>query len=167
MADFGKALRPGESVRKSAGISGVSLLVMLTVLVLTVFVFRAVMNAMLNVGAGSEIGASMAPINSLMSTLFTVVIVVVFAWAMLKLLFRAMFTQYGLTDSRVLRKSFLRVRGADLIHVQDVEVSQSLLGKMFGYGDVLVRTASTDGTLVLHSIAQPHEWFREISDSRR
>ena len=89
------------------------------------------------------------------------------AWTFLRIAVRVAFAHYGLTDRQVLVGSFLRVRGATFEQVQDVEVVRGLLGRLLGYGDVLVRTASTSGLLRLRAVPAPHEWFREIHESTR
>ena len=163
MSDFTKALRPGEPLRREGGVSAKSLTVDGVSLVLIVAAYWLGMRYLLTLGSASPLSAAIAPAAQVFFNVLTAFLAMVAAYVIVVLLLRAAFTRYGLTDSRVVRRSFLRVRGAELAHVQDVEVTQTLLGKLFGYGDVLVRTAG--GTLVLRRIDRPSEWFREIHEA--
>lgn len=164
---FDKVLRPGETVRKSAGVSTVSLIAGFVVVAVVVFAYWLAMQYLLSLGSDSQVNSAIRPFSELIMNILTAILAVACLWQMLLIAIRSMFTFYGLTESRVLKRSLLRVRGADLAHVQDVEVSQGLLGKLLGYGDVMVRTASTDGTVVLRRVDNPHDWFREIDGRRR
>jgi len=163
---FDRVLRPGETVRKSAGVSTISLVAGFVMLAVVVLGYWVAMQYLLSLGGDSQVNSAMRPFSQLIMNMLTAILAVACLWQMLLIVLRSLFTSYGLTESRVLKRSFLRTRGADLAHVQDVEVSQGLLGKLLGYGDVLVRTASTDGTVVLRRVDNPHGWFREI-DGRR
>lgn len=167
VSDFSKYLRPGESVTLSARVSPKAIGVGIAMPLLFVIVFWAVMSFLMGMASSSPFQQAFAPIAALIYKMLMVASAL-FGLAILGLAaIQASFISYGLTDSRVLRRSFLRVRGADLAHVQDVEVVQTLLGKLLGYGNVVVRTASTDGTLVLASVDRPHDWFRLIHESVR
>jgi len=124
------------------------------------------MQYLLSLGSDSEVNSAMRPFSQMLMNVLAAILSVACLWQMLLIVIRSLFTFYGLTESRMLKRSFLRTRGADLAHVQDVEVSQGLLGRLLGYGDVLVRTASTDGTVVLRRVDNPHDRFRKI-DGRR
>ncbi len=166
MSRFDKVLRPGEAVRKSAGVSNVSLVASFVVVAIIVAVYWIGMQFLLTLGSDSQFNTAMLPFTKMLMNGLTAILGLACLWQLFLVVLKSMFTSYGLTDSRVLRRSFLRTHGADLAHVQDVEISQGLLGKLLGYGDVLVRTASTDGTVVLRRVDRPHDWFREI-DGRR
>jgi uncharacterized membrane protein YdbT with pleckstrin-like domain len=71
---------------------------------------------------------------------------------------RASADEFVLTNRRVIRKVGLisrEVQQAPVRSVQDVTVEQSALGRMLGYGDVVIETASERGALVFPAIADP------------
>lgn len=76
--------------------------------------------------------------------------------------FRASQDEFVVTDRRVLRAVGVLSREheqAPIEKIQDITVSQSVFGRMLGYGDVTLETASERGTLVFPAIADP-EAFR-------
>ena len=167
MGDFKKYLRPGESVTRVAGVSGKSLFAQGLYLILVVAFYWVFTEYLQTIGSGSPLSASLEPLTRPLYALMTALLALAALYVLLVILLRAAFTRYGLTDSRVLRRSFLRTRGADLSHVQDVEVIQGLLGRLLGFGDVLVHTASAEGAMTLRRVDRPHEWFREIHEAVR
>ncbi len=65
---------------------------------------------------------------------------------------------YVLTDRRVLKQEGLLARtskDAYLDQVNNVEHSQTLAGRIFGYGDLEIDTASEHGATMFHRIANP------------
>lgn len=76
--------------------------------------------------------------------------------------FRASQDEFVVTDRRVLRAVGVISREheqAPIDKIQDITVSQSALGRILGYGDVTLETASERGTLIFPAIANP-EAFR-------
>lgn len=166
MSDLGKLLRPGESVRMSGGVSSKALLVDALYLTSLVAVFVVIAKFLSSLGGGSATDV----FGSFVRLLYAVMgafLALTAAFVILSICMRALFTTYALTDSRVLRRTFLRSRAAELAHVQDLEVVQNLAGRMLGYGDVLVRTASSDGLIVFRRVDRPHDWFRSIHEAVR
>ncbi len=75
---------------------------------------------------------------------------------------RARQDQFVVTDRRVLRAVGILSREheqAPVEKIQDITVTQSPMGRMLGYGDVTLETASERGTLLFPAIADP-EAFR-------
>ncbi|MEP6768474.1 MAG: PH domain-containing protein [Acidobacteriota bacterium] len=75
---------------------------------------------------------------------------------------RAQQDEFVVTDRRVLRAVGLVTREheqAPIEKIQDITVTQSGLGRLLGYGDVTLETASERGTLLFPAIATP-EAFR-------
>lgn len=75
---------------------------------------------------------------------------------------RAQQDEFVVTDRRVLRAVGLVTREheqAPIEKIQDITVTQSGLGRILGYGDVALETASERGTLLFPAIATP-EAFR-------
>jgi len=73
--------------------------------------------------------------------------------------------EYILTTHRLIEQyGILSKRSVDsyLSKINNVEHSQSLWGRIFGFGDVMVDTASKDGITVFPKIAQPIEFKRAI-----
>jgi membrane protein YdbS with pleckstrin-like domain len=82
--------------------------------------------------------------------------------------FRASRDEFVVTDRRVLRAVGVLGREHEqslISKIQDITVSQGLLGRLLGYGDVVLETASERGTLVFPSVANP-EAFRTAIWSR-
>lgn len=77
-------------------------------------------------------------------------------------------SEYVLTDRRIIKQTgILNKNSVDawLEKVNNVEHRQSLLGRLAGYGDVIVDTASETGTTVFPSISAPLEFKRAIIDA--
>lgn len=73
--------------------------------------------------------------------------------------------EYILTTHRLIEQyGILSKRSVDsyLSKINNVEHSQSLWGRIFGFGDVMVDTASKDGITVFTKIAHPIEFKRAI-----
>ena len=167
MTGLEKYLRSDETIGRFAGVSVVSLIARALLLVVVILVYWLLTRLLIQFGADSSLSEVMRPIQEIIFAVLTAFLVLYAALQFAGLCLRAAFWRYALTGSRVLKKSFLRMRAADLAHVQDVEVIQNPLGKLLGYGNVVVRTASTDGTIVLRAVDKPHEWFREIHEAVR
>lgn len=78
---------------------------------------------------------------------------------------RARNDQFVVTDRRVLRAVGLLSKEheqAPIEKIQDITVTQGLLGRILGYGDVSLETASERGTLVFPMIAEPEEFRTAI-----
>lgn len=76
--------------------------------------------------------------------------------------FRASQDEFVVTDRRILRSVGVVSREheqAPIEKIQDITVTQGLLGRLLGYGDVSLETASERGTLLFPAIADP-EAFR-------
>jgi membrane protein YdbS with pleckstrin-like domain len=167
MAGFEKYLRSDETVERFGAVSVVSLIAKALIFALVVFGYWLVTRLLVQLGSGSPLSEAMRPLQDLVFAALTAFLALYVAFQFAGLCLRAAFWRYALTGSRVLKQTFLRTRAADLAHVQDVEVIQNLLGKLLGYGNVVIRTASTDGTIVLRSVDKPYDWFREIHESVR
>ncbi|MDQ2979578.1 MAG: PH domain-containing protein [Acidobacteriota bacterium] len=75
---------------------------------------------------------------------------------------RARNDEFVVTDRRVLRSVGLLSKEheqAPIEKIQDITVTQGLVGRILGYGDVSLETAAERGTLVFPMIAEP-EAFR-------
>jgi membrane protein YdbS with pleckstrin-like domain len=85
------------------------------------------------------------------------------SFAMLR--FRANLDEFVVTNRRVIRKVGLlsrEIQQAPIEKVQDITVEQGMLGRMLGYGTVIVETASEKGMLVFPSVAQPDGFRNHI-----
>ena len=77
--------------------------------------------------------------------------------------------QYVVTDRRVLQLKGVinkRVLDSSLEKINDVELQQSLFGRMFGYGTVEILTASEEAINRMEAIANPVEFKRAMQDAR-
>lgn len=93
------------------------------------------------------------------------VIVVVALISALAQLVRLRSNEYILTTHRLIEQyGILSKRSVDsyLSKINNVEHSQSLWGRLLGFGDVMVDTASKDGITVFPRIAHPIEFKRAI-----
>lgn len=75
---------------------------------------------------------------------------------------RASADEFVVTNRRVIRKVGLvsrEVQQAPIDRIQDITVEQGALGRMLGFGDVIIETASERGRFVFPRIANP-EAFR-------
>lgn len=77
--------------------------------------------------------------------------------------------QYIVTDRRViqLRGVFNKnVLDSSLEKINDIEMSQTVFGRMFGYGNIQILTASEDGINRLDYIADPLPFKKAMIDAR-
>jgi uncharacterized membrane protein YdbT with pleckstrin-like domain len=77
--------------------------------------------------------------------------------------------EYVLTDHRVIRQTGVLTRSsmdAHLDKINNVEHRQTLWGRLLGYGDVEIDTASGTGATVFAGISRPLEWKRAIVTAR-
>jgi membrane protein YdbS with pleckstrin-like domain len=75
---------------------------------------------------------------------------------------RANMDEFVVTNRRVIRKVGLiarEVQHAPLEKIQDITIEQGIMGRMLGYGTVIVETASEKGMLIFPAVASP-ESFR-------
>jgi uncharacterized membrane protein YdbT with pleckstrin-like domain len=78
---------------------------------------------------------------------------------------RANMDEFVVTSRRVIRKVGLiarEIQHAPLEKIQDVTIEQGILGRMLGYGTVIVETASEKGMLVFPAIASPESMRTHI-----
>ena len=75
-------------------------------------------------------------------------------------------TEYGLTDKRVIAKTGIISRNSEeLLHkaIETVEVKQGILGRIFGYGSVII-TGRGNAVVIFKDIDKPLE-IKKIIDS--
>lgn len=76
-------------------------------------------------------------------------------------------TEMGITSKRIIRKSGLIVRNTDEIRlskVESVSVKQGLLGRIFGYGDVII-SGSGGNDAVMKGVRDPLVFRRAVDDA--
>lgn len=77
--------------------------------------------------------------------------------------------QFIITDRRVLQLKGVfnkNVLDSSLEKINDVQLSQSMLGRMFGYGTIDILTASEEAINRMVNIANPLEFKRAMQDAR-
>jgi uncharacterized membrane protein YdbT with pleckstrin-like domain len=78
--------------------------------------------------------------------------------------------QYVITDRRVIQVRGIinkTVLDSSLEKINDLELRQSLLGRMFNYGTIAILTGSgEDGTNILDRIAEPMEFKRAMLEAK-
>lgn len=77
--------------------------------------------------------------------------------------------QFVVTDRRVLQIEGVlnkNVLDSSLEKINDVQLTQSILGRMFDYGTIEILTASEEAINRMDAIAQPLEFKRAMQDAR-
>lgn len=77
--------------------------------------------------------------------------------------------QYVITDRRVLQLQGVlnkSVMDSSLEKINDIQLQQSWLGRIFNYGDVEILTANEDGNNRMRAIRGPIEFKRAMQDAR-
>lgn len=77
--------------------------------------------------------------------------------------------QFVITDRRVLQLQGVvnkNVLDSSLEKINDVQLDQSWLGRLFNYGDLQVLTASEEGINRMRAIERPIEFKRAMQDAR-
>jgi uncharacterized membrane protein YdbT with pleckstrin-like domain len=142
-------LQPGEEVLYQAYVSRISLVPWLILLV----ALGAVGVLVWQQGADPVLaGLAFLPA-------FAVLLLVFGKWVVLRS------HEYVLTDRRVIQQTGIFVkRSVDsrLDKINNVEHQQTLWGRLLGYGDVWVDTASETGTTIFKQISDPLEFKRAI-----
>ncbi|HKF41690.1 MAG TPA: PH domain-containing protein [Thermoanaerobaculia bacterium] len=148
-----KNLVPGETILYRARYHWVfyrfSIVVMVLAAVLAVFAYRTKGEQ-----AWNEVGWWLM----LVAAAFAVIALASFAM----LRFRANLDEFIVTSRRVIRKVGVvsrEIQQAPLEKIQDITIEQGVLGRMLGFGTVIVETASEKGMIVFPSVAGP-EGFR-------
>ncbi len=71
---------------------------------------------------------------------------------------------YAVTNQRVyVRRGIINIKEKDipLAKINDVQIVQSLIQRLFGAGDAIVQVGNDESSMVIHDIAHPRE-FRDI-----
>ena len=151
-----KNLAPGESILYRARYHWVFYSFSIIVLFLAAALGVASLVATKN-QAGDEIGN---PLKWLAAAFAAIALV-----AFLARRFRANLDEFVVTNRRVIRKVGLfarEIQHAPIEKIQDVTIEQGILGRLLGYGTVIVETASEKGMLVFPSIASPESMRTHI-----
>ena len=152
-----KNLAPGETILYRARYHWVFYRFSLIVLILAVGVAIAAYTTRSG-QAWNEVG------KPLMWLAGVFVVISLFAWVALRI--RARFDEFVVTSRRVVRKVGMFAREsqqASIEKIQNITVEQGVLGRIFGYGTVIVETASEKGMIVFPSVAAPDAFRNHIS----
>tara|TARA_B110000967_G_C18878931_1_gene559882 strand:+ start:249 stop:623 length:375 start_codon:yes stop_codon:yes gene_type:complete len=84
---------------------------------------------------------------------------ILFLWLIIPIfgLLKLFFVEYGLTSKRVIFKSGIISRNTEemrLSKIETVEVKQGIIGRIFGYGNVIV-TGTGTSSVVLNYVSNP------------
>jgi uncharacterized membrane protein YdbT with pleckstrin-like domain len=156
MAYAEKNLAPGETILYRARYHWVFYSFSIIVLILAGGLGLASLSATKQ-QAGDEIGRPLGWI----AAAFVVIALVAF----LARRIQANMDEFVVTNRRVIRKVgvFAReIQHAPIEKIQDVTIEQGIVGRMLGYGTVIVETASEKGMLVFPSIASPESMRTHI-----
>jgi len=80
------------------------------------------------------------------------------------LLLKYLFTEYGLTNNRVITKTGVISRSTEemkLSKVETVEIKQSILGRIIGYGNVIV-SGTGSSNVIISKVSNPIEVKKKI-----
>jgi membrane protein YdbS with pleckstrin-like domain len=151
-----KNLAPGETILYRARYHWVfysfSIIVLVLAAALGLAAWRATQQQ-----AGDEIGRPLGWIAAAFAAIALL--------AFLARRFRANMDEFVVTNRRVIRKVgvFAReIQHAPIEKIQDVTIEQGILGRILGYGTVIVETASEKGMLVFPAIASPESMRTHI-----
>lgn len=91
---------------------------------------------------------------------------ILFIWLIFPIygLIKLLFVEYTLTNKRVVQKEGIISRDTEemrLTKVETVEVKQGILGRIFGYGNVVV-TGTGISNVVFRSVAKPLQVKKDI-----
>lgn len=82
----------------------------------------------------------------------------------LPLLFTYLFTEYGLTNNRVITKTGIISRSTEemkLSKIETVEIKQGILGRILGYGNVII-SGTGSSNVVISKVSNPIEVKKKI-----
>ena len=151
-----KNLAPGETILHRARYHWVFYRFSIAVLVLAGILGAAALYAR-RAQAGEEVGRPLG----LLAAAFVAIALVAF----LARRIRANMDEFVVTNRRVIRKVGLvarEIQQAPLEKIQDITIEQGVLGRMLGYGTVIVETASEKGMLVFPAIAGPESFRNHV-----
>lgn len=151
-----KNLAPGETILHRARYHWVFYRFSIAVLVLAGLLGAASLYAR-RAQAGDEVGRPLA----LVAAVFVAIALVSF----LARRVRANMDEFVVTNRRVIRKVGVvarEIQQAPLEKIQDITIEQGVLGRMLGYGTVIVETASEKGMLVFPAIAAPESFRNHV-----
>jgi len=80
------------------------------------------------------------------------------------LLLKYLFTEYGLTNNRVITKTGIISRSTEemkLSKVETVEIKQGILGRILGYGSVIV-SGTGSSNVIISKVSNPIEVKKKI-----
>ncbi len=80
------------------------------------------------------------------------------------LFLKYLFTEYGLTNNRVITKTGVISRSTEemkLSKVETVEIKQSILGRIIGYGNVIV-SGTGSSNVIISKVSNPIEVKKKI-----
>tara|TARA_B100000427_G_C15413103_1_gene552931 strand:- start:637 stop:1017 length:381 start_codon:yes stop_codon:yes gene_type:complete len=91
---------------------------------------------------------------------------ILFCWLIVPLfwLIKLLFTEYGLTNKRVITKSGIISRDTDemkLDKIETVEIKQGILGRILGYGNVIC-TGTGVSSVIFQSVSNPIKVKKQI-----
>ncbi len=148
-----KNLAAGEKILYRAHYHWIVYRFSMIVLVLAVALGVAALYAR-SAQAGEEVGRPLG----LLAAAFVVIALLSFLWRR----FRSGLDEFVVTNRRVIRRVGLyarEIQQAPLEKIQDITVEQGNVGRMLGYGTVILETASEKGMLTFPYLATP-EAFR-------
>ena len=148
-----KNLAPGESILYRARYHWVFYRFSITVLILAAVLGFFALRAR-SVQEGEQTG----PWLAWLALAFFVIGIIAFVARRI----RANMDEFVVTNRRVIRRVGLlarEIQHAPLEKIQDITVEQGIVGRMLGYGTVIVETASEKGMLIFPAVASP-ESFR-------
>ncbi|MDO8964483.1 MAG: PH domain-containing protein [Coriobacteriia bacterium] len=114
------------------------------------------------------VAAFLSALNVVFWAVSVSVIVLLWVFMVARALLRIATTEFAITDRRVMSKTgFMRteVKSTPLDKVNNINVTQSLVGNMLDYGDIEVTTATTEAkdNHSVAALARPDEFRNRLS----
>lgn len=107
--------------------------------------------------AGEEVGRPLG----LLAAAFVVIALLSFLWRR----FRSSLDEFVVTNRRVIRRVGLwarEIQQAPLEKIQDITIEQGNVGRMLGYGTVILETASEKGMLTFPYLTAPESFRNHV-----
>jgi membrane protein YdbS with pleckstrin-like domain len=151
-----KNLAAGETILYRAHYHWIIYRFSIIVVILAVALGAAALYAK-NAQAGEEVGR---PLGWLAAA-FVVLALLAFLWRR----FRSSLDEFVVTNRRVIRRVGLwarEIQQAPLEKIQDITIEQGNVGRMLGYGTVILETASEKGMLTFPYLTSPESFRNHV-----
>jgi membrane protein YdbS with pleckstrin-like domain len=151
-----KNLAPGETILYRAHYHWIIYRFSMVLLVLAAALGLAALRA-----SSQQTGEHVGSWVGILAAAFVVIALLSFLWRR----FRSSLDEFVVTNRRVIRKVGLyarEIQQAPLEKVQDITIEQGNVGRLLGYGTVILETASERGMLTFPYLASPESFRNHV-----